>query len=128
MKTMIKTSTNLLSVMLLGFILAMPTVAMAGRDHHRQGHHYGHSSHYDRPGRGYNQSHYKQHKHSRRHNHIVYNQVYIQPRGYYNRQYSQPGYDYVPGYNHYYPNQPYGYPPNVGLDINTGNTRFMLRY
>ena len=134
MKSIIINSANILTIALLGFILITSTIAMADRDHHHRhgGHNYG-NHHYDRHDRGYNNHrHYKRHK---RHNNHRHYRNYGQPRGYYNRQpRHQPrynaGYNFYPQqiYNTYYPSQPYGYPPNVNLGINAGNTSFMLRY
>lgn len=123
----IKTQLTLLGVILLGFIIAIPTTAIAGRDHHRYGHKYGQSNHYDKYYRGYShpRHHYKRHyrhKQSRKHHygrhHYRSNQHYPQPR-------------YINGYNYnrdYYPNPSYGYPPHLTFGLNTGNSHFMLRY
>jgi len=129
------TLASLLLMMLFGLILGMPSVAQAEKDHHR----YGHSKHYDRHDHAYSQHHYyKKHnrnkhkharKHSQKHNYGGYNHNYNQPhRSYDNRR-----------YNHYpqtrynnnpitYPTPTYGYPANLVLGIDTGNTSFMLRY
>ena len=140
----IKTQLTLLIVILLGFIIAIPTTAIAGRDHHRHGHKYGHSNHYDRSYRGYShpRHHYKRHhrhKHSRKHHYGRHNYYYDQPRGYYKRKhrhhyrsnqyYPQPR--YINGYNYnrdYYPSPSYGYPPHITFGFDTGNSHFMLRY
>ena len=132
MKTIIKNSASILIVALLGFILIIPAVATASRDHHRHGGHHYDNRHYDRHDYGHDRRHYKRH---RKHNNHRNYRSYGQPRGYYNRQ---PRYQprYNAGYNqypqqvnnNYYPSQPYGYRPNVSLGINAGNTSFMLRY
>lgn len=125
MRNTIKNPINLLIVFLLGLILVIPAVVTAGKGHHRHDDHHYDNHHYDRHDHGYNRHNRHSHRHYRSHN---------QPRGYY---YNQPryniGYNQYPqrgynGYNNYYPSQPYGYPPNVSLGINAGNTSFMLRY
>ncbi len=130
MRSIIKNSTSILTAALLGFLLIIPTVAVADRDHHRHDRHsYGGDHYYDRHDRSHNnRRHYKRHK---RHNNHRHYRSYGQPRGYYNRQprYNT-GYNQYPqqAYNTYYPSQSYGYRPNVSLGINAGNTSFMLRY
>jgi len=111
---------NLLLMMVLGLALGMPSMALAGKDHHR----YEQSMHYDRHDHAYSQHRYLKkhrrnkhkytHKHSHRHNNARYNHNYGQPR-----------------YNNspiVYPVPTYGYPANLVLGIDTGNASFMLRY
>lgn len=108
MKTKKTMLTNLFVIVLLAFTLAAPTLAQAGRGHHRgHGHHHQHSHH----------------QHSHHQHHLGgYNMIYSQPRGYYNQAYyPQPRYNY-------YATPAYGYPPSVMMGINTGNASFMLRY
>ncbi len=128
-------STKLLVVVSISFILAIPAVAHADRDHHR----YDRSHHYDRHDYAYSQRHhYKNkkkhhkrkhgHKHSHRHNYGGYNRGYNQPPRYFDN-YPQPLHNHRSSYNRVtYPAPVYGYPPNVTLGVNTGNASFMLRY
>lgn len=109
MKTKKTMLTNLFVIVLLAFTLAAPTLAQAGRGHHRGHGHHGHHHHH--------------HQHSHHQHHLGgYNMIYSQPRGYYNQAYyPQPRYNY-------YATPAYGYPPSVMMGINTGNASFMLRY
>ncbi|MBA3756608.1 MAG: hypothetical protein H0X02_10430 [Nitrosomonas sp.] len=110
MKTKKTMLTNLFVIVLLAFTLAAPTLAQAGRGHHRGHGHHGHHHHHH-------------HQHSHHQHHLGgYNYVYSQPSGYYNQTYyPQPRYNY-------YATPAYGYPPSVVMGINTGNASFMLRY
>lgn len=120
MKTKKITLANLLLIMLFGLILGIPSVVLAGKDHHQ----YGHSKHYDRHDHAYSQHHYykkhrhNKHKHARKHSHR-------HNYGGYNPNYNQPRYNNSPIA---YPTPAYGYPANLVLGIDTGNTSFMLRY
>jgi len=147
MKTKILTPVNMLLMMLLGVVLAMPVAVEAGRGHHRFGHghhkhHYNHgyrNSHHRHYNRGHRHSHHRHHKrhYYNRHNQYYggYNRAYYPPRRYYNRPYynqpyynPQPGYGYGPNYINYPPAVGYGYPHHMSLGVHTGNARFMLRY
>ena len=94
MKTKKTMLTSLFVMVLLAFTLATPTLAQAGRGHHRGHGHHGHHQHH--------------HKHSHHQHHLGgYNMIYSQPRVYYNRPYyPQPRYNYNSA-------PVYGYPPSV---------------
>jgi len=129
MRTKKMPSTNLLLVIFLGLILGAPALVQASDDHY----HNGKSHHYDPHNYASPQCHhYKKYRNKHRHgygnlyqdNYDRYNRGYMQPRRHYNN-YVQPGYGYSPIT---YATPVYIYPPNVTLGINSGNTRFMLRY
>ena len=107
MKTKKTMLTNLFVIVLLAFTLAAPTLAQAGRGHHRGHGHHGHHHHH--------------HQHSHHQHHLGgYNMIYSQPRVYYNRP-------YYPQPRNYYP-APVYYPPNGVMGIGTGNMDFMIRF
>ena len=149
MKTRTITPVNMLLIMLIGWVLAIPAAVEASRGHHRFGHVHHHHYYDHGPShhhRHYKKRHYKKHYYKRnyynRHNPYYggYNRIYSPPPRYYNRPYynrpyynrpyynSQPAYGYGPSMISYPPAAGYGYPPNVSLGINTGNASFMLRY
>lgn len=104
---------SFLFMALLGLILAMPTLAQAGRGHHGHGHHHGHR-------------HHGHHHHGHHHHHIGsgYGYIYGQPRSYYRPYYPQPrSYNY-----NYYPAPVYGLPPQMMMGIGSGNMDFMIRF
>ena len=94
---------GLMLAVCLAVTLAAPSLAQAGRGHHRHHHHHDHGHH-------------------RHHQHFIGggdNYGYSQPRGYY------PPAQY--NYN-YYPAPVYVVPPQMMMGINTGNMDFMIRF
>ena len=109
MKTKKTMLTSFFVMVLLAITLATPTLAQAGRGHHRGHGHHGHHHHHH-------------HQHSHHQPHLGgYNMIYSQPRVYY-------GQPYYPQPRNYYPAPVYSYPPNGVMGIGTGNMDFMIRF